>query len=118
MARILIVDDSAYARNTLRSILEEGGHSVFEAASGMEAIETCPIIKPELITLDLLMPGLSGEETLAHLKKVAPQAKILVITADVQKLTRQAVLEAGADGFLEKPYQKDVILAAVEGLLA
>ncbi len=117
MAKILIVDDSTYARSILRRILEEDGHTVFEASSGLEAIEQAPQAQPEVITLDLLMPGLSGEETLAHLKKVAPSAKILVLTADVQTLTRKAVLEAGADAFLGKPYEQAAILKAIQDLL-
>ncbi len=116
MARILIVDDSTYARSTLRRMLEEGGHTVFEAASGLEAIEQAPQLHPEIITLDLLMPGLSGEETLAHLKKVLPETKILVLTADVQTLTQKAVLKAGADAFLGKPYEQSAILKAIEDL--
>ena len=65
MASICIVDDSAFARKQVRRYLESAGHDVFEAESGTKAIEIGKATPPDIFTLDLLMPGLTGQETLA-----------------------------------------------------
>ena len=118
MAKILVVDDSSFARATMRRRLEEAGYTVIEADSGQRALELAAREKPDLATLDLLMPGMSGNETLAQLRPLYPALKILVVSADVQALTRQEVLAAGANGFLNKPVATVDLLATVSKLLA
>ncbi len=116
MANVLVVDDSAFARNSLRRVLEGAGHAVTQADSGEAAIRLAPGADPDVVTLDLLMPGLSGQETLVELKKICPRARYIIVTADIQEVTKQELLDMGASGFLNKPVQADVLLANVARL--
>ncbi|PWH19514.1 MAG: response regulator [Anaerolineae bacterium] len=117
MAKILIVDDSAYARHILKNALEKGGFEVIEASSGTEALEQIPLQKPDLVTMDLLMPGMQGQELLQHIKISHPELKVIVVTADIQEDTRRELLDAGADAFINKPVSSEVLLEAVKRLI-
>lgn len=72
MAKIMVIDDSAYARHILKNALEKGGFEVVEASNGTEALEQIPIAQPNLVTMDLLMPGMQGQELLQHIKTSYP----------------------------------------------
>lgn len=117
MYKILIVDDSAFARATLRKMLRDAGYEVDEASSGFEALELMPTIQPDLVTMDLLMPGMEGEELLGHMQKLAANCPFVVISADAQAVTRQALLAAGAAGFLNKPVTEADLLPLMHSLL-
>ena len=117
MATIMVVDDSGYARRTHRRILETGGHSVIEATSGMEAIEGYFLHRPELVLLDLSMEDIGGLDVLRKLREMDPGARVVVISADVQRSTGQLVAEAGALRFLGKPAAAEQLLATVSELL-
>lgn len=117
MATILVVDDSAYARRVHRLILEGGGHTVLEAASGMSALESYFLQRPEAVLLDLTMEDVDGLEVLRRLHEVDPDARVIVVSADVQRSTAGIVLEAGARRFLGKPVGADDLLGAVEAVL-
>lgn len=67
--KILIVDDSKVSRMAIRKELEAGGNEIFEAVTGVDALEQIPIIKPHLITMDVHMPGLNGFETTARIRE-------------------------------------------------
>ena len=84
MIKILIVDDSAFARSNLRRTLAGAGYDVIEAGSGQQAIDLVKLVPPDVVTLDLLMPGLSGLETLKIMKPIIPMTKFIIVTADVQ----------------------------------
>jgi CheY-like chemotaxis protein len=116
MAKILIVDDSSYARTLVKRMLEKEGHEVCEASSGMDALEQLPTCQPDLVTMDLLMPGMEGLELIGHLKSMQPDLKIIVITADIQDETRRELMDAGADAFLNKPVSPEVLVNAVRSL--
>ena len=118
MANILVVDDSAFARSNLRRTLTGGGHQVWEADSGAKALEMVASNIPDVITLDLLMPGMNGQETLNALRPLCPQAVIIVITADIQTLTRQELLSAGANVFLNKPVNAADLLRTIQEHIA
>jgi CheY-like chemotaxis protein len=118
MKTILVVDDSVFARKNLCHTLGNAGFNCLEAESGQKAIGIIEKFTPDLVTLDLLMPEMNGLETLGHLRKVLPQAKFLVITADVQKLTREELLDSGAHAFLNKPVSKQELLTTIEQLIA
>lgn len=117
MAKIMIVDDSSYARTLLKRALEKVGHVVCEASSGMDALEQLPTCQPDLVTMDLLMPGMEGLELIGHLKSMQPSLKVIVITADIQDETRKELIQAGADAFLNKPVSPDVLVNTVSSLL-
>ncbi len=117
MSKVLIVDDSAFARSNIRRHLQDSGHTILEAASGAAALQIAQEQQPDLVTLDLLMPGMSGSDTLKALKPICPAARYIVVTADIQFATRQELLEAGADAFLNKPVDKTQLLEAAARLL-
>ena len=118
MATIMIVDDSAYTRRTHRRILESDGHVVVEAASGMAAIEGFFVHKPDLMILDLTMEDMGGLEVLERLRELHAGARVLVVSADVQRSTSQLVSDAGALRFVGKPVAPEELLRVVRELLA
>ena len=116
--KILIVDDSALSRRTLRRILESADYEVVEADDGMAALELYFLEKPGLVLLDLVMKGMYGLDVLVKLREMDPKALVVVASADIQSSTRKMVDEAGALGFINKPFMAESVLAAVEAALA
>src|SRR5918998_5109166 len=102
--KIMVVDDSALSRRTLRRILEGAGYSVVEAEEGMAALELYFIEKPDLVLLDLVMKGMYGLDVLAKLREMDAGARVIVASADIQTSTRAMVEEAGATDFINKPF--------------
>ena len=116
--KILIVDDSALSRRTLRRILESAGYEVVEADDGMAALEVYFLDKPDLVLLDLVMKGMYGLDVLVKLREMDPKALVVVASADIQSSTRKLVDEAGAQAFINKPFLSGPVLSAVEAALA
>jgi two-component system chemotaxis response regulator CheY len=116
--KILIVDDSALSRRTLRRILESAGYEVVEANDGMTALEVYFLEKPSLVLLDLVMQGMYGLDVLVKLREMDPNALVVVASADIQSSTRKMVDEAGALAFVNKPFISEQVIAAVEAALA
>jgi two-component system chemotaxis response regulator CheY len=116
--KILIVDDSALSRRTLRRILESAGYEIVEADDGMTALELYFLEKPNLVLLDLVMKGMYGLDVLVKLREMDPKALVVVASADIQSSTRKMVDEAGALGFINKPFVAETLIAAVKAALA
>ena len=116
--KILIVDDSALSRRTLRRILEAADYEVVEADDGMTALEVYFLEKPRLVLLDLVMKGMYGLDVLVKLREMDPGALVVVASADIQSSTRKLVDDAGALGFINKPFVTEAVLEAVEAALA
>ena len=116
--KILIVDDSALSRRTLRRILESAGYEVVEANDGMTALEVYFLEKPRLVLLDLVMQGMYGLDVLVKLREMDPQASVIVASADIQSSTRKMVDDEGALAFLNKPFVPEQVIAVVEAALA
>ena len=112
--KILIVDDSSLSRRTLRRILETAGYEVVEADDGMTALEVYFLEKPVLVLLDLVMKGMYGLDVLVKLREMDPKALVVVASADIQSSTRTMVDEAGALGFINKPFMSEQVIAAVK----
>lgn len=117
-AKILIVDDSALSRRTLRRILEAAGYTVVEAEDGMTALEVYFLEKPTVVLLDLVMKGMYGLDVLVKLREMDPKALVVIASADIQSSTRKLVDEAGALGFINKPFVSEQVLSAVDAALA
>jgi two-component system, chemotaxis family, chemotaxis protein CheY len=113
-AKILIVDDSALARRTLRSILESAGHSVAEAEDGVNALERYFLDKPDVVMLDLVMKGMYGLDVLVKLRELDHDVRVIVVSADIQTSSHELVEQAGGVAFVNKPYDKHDILKAIE----
>ena len=116
--KILIVDDSALSRRTLRRIVESAGYEAVEADDGMTALEMYFLEKPALVLLDLVMKGMYGLDVLVKLREMDPKAQVVVASADIQSSTRKMVDDAGALGFIHKPFISEHVIAAVEAALA
>ena len=116
-AKILIVDDSSLARRTARVVLEEMGHTVEECSDGHQAIERFFLGQPDLVVLDMVMQGMYGLDVLAKLRELNPTARVIVVTADIQRSTEAQVRAAGASGMLNKPLNRQAFSAAVARVL-
>jgi two-component system chemotaxis response regulator CheY len=116
--KVLIVDDSALSRRTLRRILEAADYPVVEAEDGMTALEVYFLEKPGLVLLDLVMKGMYGLDVLVKLREMDPKALVVIASADIQSSTRRMVDDAGALGFVNKPFVSEQVLAAIEAALA
>ena len=117
-AKVLVVDDSALARRNLKQILEPAGYEVVEAPDGLVALEQYFLQKPDVVLLDLVMHGMYGLEVLKKLRELDPTARVLIVSADVQSSSQELGAEAGAKGFVNKPFDRDQILGALHAAVA
>ena len=117
MATVMVVDDSGYARRTHRRIVESAGHTVIEATTGMEAIEQYFLHHPDVVLLDLSMEDMGGLDVLRKFRELDASARVVVISADIQRSTQQLVAEAGALRFLAKPAAPEQLLDTVSSLV-
>jgi len=110
MGTLVIVDDASFMRGALRHIAETAGHDVVgEAGDGEEAIALCRTLKPDAVTLDILMPGMDGLDTLEALKAEWPEARVIMVSALDHEEKRREAMGLGAVGFIRKPFHpKDV----------
>lgn len=115
MTSVLVVDDDAGIRAVMRAILEHEDYAIYEAEDGEVALAFCNAAKPDVVLLDLMLPGMHGLDVLRTLKadpKTA-SAKVVVITA-LGSSARPDAEAAGADGFFEKPFSPTALIQAVE----
>jgi len=112
---VLICDDVELMRSLLRVIVElrEGLHVVGEAVDGEQAIAEAERLQPDVILLDLSMPRLTGLDALPELKRVAPDAKLIVVSGFASSMISLDVLAHGADHYIEKGADPDTIAAAI-----
>src|SRR5918912_1156321 len=114
--RVLIVDDHPLTRDALGSLLTQNGFSLAgEASDGEEAIEVARTLQPELILLDLSMPGMDGLEALPLLREAAPECEVVVLTASVAEENLLAAIRAGAAGYLLKTEPPERIVEFLRG---
>ncbi len=108
--RILIVDDSPVARKMLMSCIpKDRQYEIREAGNGVEGIEKFKKFSPDITFLDLTMPVMDGYKTIPELRKISPDAIIIVITADIQPKSIAEVISLGAFTVLKKPARKESI---------
>jgi CheY-like chemotaxis protein len=104
--KILVTDDSKMARKmVIKTLTEniEGDLEIFEAQNGQEALDLYKEISPKIVFLDLTMPIMDGFTALEKIKEFDVNAKVVVISADIQKLSMDRVLQLGAFNFVKKP---------------
>ena len=116
-SRVLIVDDSSLSRRTLRQMLESSGYDVVEADDGLSALERYFLEKPDVVLLDLVMKGMYGLDVLAKLRELDADARVVVVSADIQTSSQELAETAGARAFVNKPFEKAEILKALESAL-
>jgi two-component system chemotaxis response regulator CheY len=118
--KVAIIEDSVFMRKvtamTVKRLCPQA--ELFEFAEAGEALALLGQISPDIITLDLLMPGMSGLEFLQQARLRQLSARIIVITADVQPVVRQRCLDSGAHAFVEKPITLAKLKAALEEVAA
>lgn len=119
MARILIVDDEPAIRFLIYATLENEGYELLEAKDGLEADGLSLTAAPDLIILDVMMPGLSGYELCARLKADPARRNIIILmlTAKVQGDDREKAAAAGVDHYLPKPFSPAELIRVVDDLL-
>ena len=119
MSDILIVDDEPSVRQLLRDILELEGHTVVEAADGPSALAQLQVEKPQLMLLDVMMPGMSGIDVLRVVRSLPElfDLPVLVLTASGDDETTWAGWTAGASSYLCKPFDPPNLLAWIDRLL-
>jgi two-component system, cell cycle response regulator DivK len=120
MKKVLVADDRATGRELVRAVLENSGHQVFEAGDGNEAVEQARQIHPDLIILDIHMPGLDGFQVIEKLRRAEGFAAtpIIALTASAMMGDRERAMAAGFTGYITKPIRLDALRAEVERLLA
>jgi two-component system chemotaxis response regulator CheY len=114
---VLVVDDAAFMRMMIRDILSREGYVIHEAVSGRDAVEKYIETKPDLVTMDITMPGMSGLEALRAIRREDPAARVLMVSAMGQQKMIVEALEAGAVDFLVKPFQPTKVLETVKKAL-
>lgn len=108
--RVLLVDDQELVRRAAARLLAAAGHDVVCAGSGAEALDVYRAgPRPDVVVLDLDMPEMTGDECLAHLRELDPEARVVVLTGSCDEGRRQALLRAGAVGCLQKPVDAQVL---------
>jgi two-component system, chemotaxis family, chemotaxis protein CheY len=119
MARILVVDDAAFMRKMVGDALADGGHEVVgEAGDGVEAIAQFQALRPDLVTLDITMPGKDGLAALADIMAADPSAKVVMCSALGQESKVLEAIKLGAKDFVVKPFQPARVIEAVDKALA
>ncbi len=116
--RILVADDHEMVRRGLRSVIEsqEGWEVSGEATDGREAVQKVKQFKPDVVILDISMPGLNGLEATRQIMKVHPSAKVLILTVHESDQLAREVLDAGARGYLLKSDAGQDLVTAIEAL--
>ena len=113
--RVMLVDDHAVVRAGFRHLIETAPDMevVEEAASGEEACQRAPAVRPDVVVLDISMPGIGGLEAISRLGRVVPEARVLVLTVHEAEPFPSLALERGASGYLTKRCAPDELLTAV-----
>jgi two-component system, chemotaxis family, chemotaxis protein CheY len=116
--RILIVDDSFYMRTMLRNMLTDSGYEVVgEAPNGKSALEMALEYKPDLITLDVILPDNTGLDVLKGIKRDQPDMKVVIVSAVGQEVIVTEALESGASDYIVKPFSEEKVLGVVKKVL-
>ena len=118
MSLVLVVDDAVFQRTRVRRSLEGAGHVVVEAASGSEAVDAYARERPDLVFLDITMPGMDGLEALRRIRAGDADARVVMLSAMAQQSTVMEAVRAGARDFIVKPAESARILAAMHRVLA
>ncbi len=115
--KVLLVEDNALTRYTIKSLLERLGHEVVgEAEDGPAAVESFSRLKPDVVFLDLILPGRSGVEILDDLRAVDPAARVVVITAVEQEEIDRRLADKGVNAILRKPFSFEDFKVLMKGL--
>ncbi|MFJ5772173.1 response regulator [Psychrobacillus sp. NPDC093180] len=119
MRTVLVVDDAIFMRTTIKRMLEEHQFDIIgEAANGQEAVEMYRKLLPDVVTMDITMPGMTGIEAVKAIISEHPDAKIVMVTALGQQKLIVDALESGAKDFITKPFNLEQIVQVLKNVTA
>jgi CheY-like chemotaxis protein len=113
--RVLVVDDEQGIITVLRIKLGHSGYQVVTTTSGAEAIEICRTQHPDIMLLDILMPGVNGFEVL---EEIHGFSKVPIVAFTAQKDVAESAMKKGADGYITKPFDPDRLVEKIEAILS
>jgi two-component system chemotaxis response regulator CheY len=117
--KVMVVDDSLLSQKKLISIIEDLGHEVVTiAGTGAKALDAYGEFLPDLVTMDITMPDMDGIEATRWILSRYPDARIVMVTSHAQKAMVLEALDAGAKGYIIKPFQSDKLREAIERVAA
>jgi DNA-binding response OmpR family regulator len=116
-ARILVIDDNPHVVDILRSYLREEGYRVIGALTSDEGLKLAILSRPELVLLDIALPGTNGIELLKRIRSINPTSRVIMVTGNIDPALARKALELGALAYIDKPfdlaYLKRVIAMAL-----
>ncbi len=120
MAQILIVDDSPTEAHVLKGMLEKNGHEIFTAENGTDGIERAKEIKPDVILMDVVMPGLNGFQATRQLTRdaITKDIPVIIVTTKDQETDRVWGMRQGAKDYLTKPVNESDLLDKINTVMA
>ncbi len=113
-ARILVVDDEPSILQVVRAYLEREGFEVYTATSGPEALQAVQVYKPDVVVLDIMLPGMDGLEVLTRLRQQANDVYVIMLTARTEEVDRVLGLTLGADDYVTKPFSPRELVARIK----
>ena len=117
MARVLIVDDAAFMRVSIKNTLTKNGYEVIgEAENGRIGVEKYKELNPDIVTMDITMPEMSGLDALKEIMKMDPAAQVVMVSAMGQEAMVRDAIISGAKGFIVKPFKEEGIISAIKKL--
>ena len=117
MQTILVIDDDAELQDTIAVMLEQEGYKVFQTLDGRSGYEKALVLKPDLMLVDLRLPGMSGMEICKQLRSSQIQTPIIVLSAVGEEVDKVLLLEIGADDYVTKPFGRRELLARIRAVL-
>ncbi|MDD4835224.1 MAG: response regulator [Lutispora sp.] len=118
MKRVLVADDSTFMRKFIKKILEINGLQVVgEAENGAAAVIKYKVYTPDIVTMDITMPEMTGLEALKHIMEYDPRAKVIMLTAMGQKVMMEEAIMLGAKSFIIKPFKDDELMQVIRKVL-
>ncbi len=116
---VLVCDDAIFMRTMIGDILRQADYDVIgEAETGVEAVDRFKELKPDLVTMDIVMPDMGGIDAVREIVKIDPSARVLMCSAMGQQALVVEAIQAGAKDFVVKPFQPSRVLEAVQRVLA
>lgn len=119
MAKVLIIDDAAFMRMTIKTMLEKNGFEIVgEAENGAVGVSKYIECQPDIVTMDITMPEMSGIEALKAIKKIDPTAKVVMMSAMGQESMVKEAIMSGAKTFIVKPFKEDFIVQTLNKIIS
>ena len=118
MPRVLVVDDAAFMRMSIKNMLTKNGYEVVgEAENGRTGVEKFRELSPDIVTMDITMPEMSGLDALREIIKLDSKAQVIMVSAMGQEAMVRDAIISGARGFIVKPFKEEGIISAIKKLV-